>query len=219
MHRLRHVVPLGALVLFTAVSPALAGPPLLCHPFDIGNARSLPWDGREWAQGRADYNLANLVTDTESILTSTAPVIVRMETLRRAALYASHDSGAAARLLDMVNTRAAAAERAGASPEATTLALFDAGYLRETYRQISLLGRFSGLGKRSRTIAGVLGQAEGMTLVRRVASQHPDDGAIQFAAALVTATTDKTAYARHAAKAREAAARDPLLARNIKQVS
>ena len=29
--------------------PALAGPPLLCHPFDIGTAASLPWSGtRLW---------------------------------------------------------------------------------------------------------------------------------------------------------------------------
>ncbi len=27
------------------VGPAFAGPPLLCHPFDIGSSRSLPWDG------------------------------------------------------------------------------------------------------------------------------------------------------------------------------
>ena len=52
----------------------------------------LPWDGTNaWWQGRADYNLQNLVADTEALLTPSTPVIVRMETLRRAALYASLD--------------------------------------------------------------------------------------------------------------------------------
>src|SRR6187397_1918598 len=101
---------LTALALALAVAaPALAGPPLLCHPFDIGSARSLPWDGTNaWWQGRADYNLQNLVADTEAILTPSTPVIIRMETLRRAALYASLDDKVAARLLSSVTARAAA---------------------------------------------------------------------------------------------------------------
>ena len=216
MRRLRFVTPLAAALLFVAVSPALAGPPLLCHPFDIGDARSLPWDARSWSEGRKDYDLAKLVADTESMLTPATPVIVRMETLRRAALYASHDANVAARLLDMINARA---ERAGGASPATAMALFDAGYLRETYRQISQLGRFDGLGHRSNTIAGVLGKAEGKTLIDRTITLRPDDGAIRFAAALVAASTDKSAYAQHAARAREGASRDPLLARNIKQLS
>ena len=216
MRRLRHAIPLGALVLFATVSPALAGPPLLCHPFDIGDAHSLPWDGREWSRGRGDYNLANLVPDTEAILTPATPVIVRMETLRRAALYASLDATVATRLLAMVNDRAAAAERAGASP---ATALFDAGYLAATYQQISQLRGDGGLGARSHTIARVIGSVNGKSLIDRTVAMRPDDGAIRFAAALVTAGTDKPAYAQHAAKAREAAARDPLLARNIKQLS
>ena len=38
-----------ALVAFVA-SPALAGPPLLCFPFNIGPATSLPWenDNNPW---------------------------------------------------------------------------------------------------------------------------------------------------------------------------
>ena len=218
MLQLRHALPLGALVLLAAAAPALAGPPLLCHPFDIGSARSLPWDGRTWSEGRVDYNVANLVRDTEAILTASAPVIVRMETLRRAALYASHDGKVAAQLLDTMKTRAEAAERNSGSSRETAIALFDAGYLIETYRQISQLGRFAGIGTRGRTIAAVLGRAEGRSLIDRTVALRPDDGAVRFAAALVAAGTDKSAYDRHAAKAREAANHDPLLARNIRQL-
>src|SRR4029453_5770398 len=113
MLRRRHVIPLGVFALFAPVAPVLAGPPLLCHPFDIGDARSLPWDGREGSQGRRDYNVANLVADTEAILTPTTPVIVRMETLRRAALYASLGGKAAAPLLGMMNDRVTAAGAGG----------------------------------------------------------------------------------------------------------
>ena len=218
MPRRRHVIALGVFALIATVAPVLAGPPLLCHPFDIGDARSLPW-GPDWSQGRSDYKVANLVADTEAILTPTAPVIVRMETLRRAALYASFDGKVAAQLLESLNARATAADRAGSSSSATAMALFDAGYLTETYRQISELGRSSGWGTRSATIAGVIGKANGRSFMDRTIALRPDDGAIQFAAALVTAGTDKSAYQAHAARAREAASRDPLLARNIKQLS
>ena len=85
----RRSLTAAALVLAVA-APALAGPPLLCHPFDIGTAQSLPWDGTKgWFQGRADYRLEQLVPDTEAILQPGTPVLVRMETLRRAAIYAS----------------------------------------------------------------------------------------------------------------------------------
>jgi hypothetical protein len=218
MRRSRFVTPLAALLLFAAVSPALAGPPLLCHPFDIGEARSLPWGG-SWSEGAREYQLGKLVADTETILTPAAPVIVRMETLRRAAPYASLDANVAAQLLGTINARAAAAERAGGSSPATAMALFDAGYLRETYRQIAQLGRDNGFVRRSSAIAGVLGNGEGNTLMNRTVSLRPDDGAIRFAAALVAAGTDRSRYAEHAAKAREGASRDPLLARNIKQLS
>ena len=91
---------LTALALaLTVATPALAGPPLLCHPFDIGAAKSLPWDGKAgWSQGRADYPLKQLVADTEAILQPGTPVIVRMETLRRAAIYASQDPTVASAL-------------------------------------------------------------------------------------------------------------------------
>jgi hypothetical protein len=218
MLRQRHVIPLGVFALFATVAPLLAGPPLLCHPFDIGDARSLPW-GPDWSQGRSDYNVGNLVADTEAILTPAAPVIVRMETLRRAALYASLDSKVARQLLQSLSARATAAERAGNSSPAMAMALFDAGYLTETYRQITALGRSNGWGARSATVAGVIGQANGRAFMDRTIALRPDDGAIQFAAALVAASSDRSAYLQHAAKAREGASRDPLLAKNIKQLS
>jgi len=119
----------------------------------------------------------------------------------------------------MVNERAAAAERTGGGSSTAAMALFDAGYLAATYQQISELRGDGGLGGRSQTIARVLGGANGKALIDRTVAMRPDDAGIRFAAALVAASSDRAAYARHAAKAREGADRDPLLARNIKQLS
>ena len=216
MLRFRHAIPLAALVLTVTASTALAGPPLLCHPFDIGSARSLPWDGTNaWWQGRADYNLQNLVADTEALLTPSTPVIVRMETLRRAALYASLDDKAAARLLSSVTARANAAAQGTASASA----LFDAGYLTETYKQIAMLRGERQFADRARVIAGVVGKADGTAMINRAITLRPDDASLRFAAALVAATADRTAYRDHADKARKGAAQDALLARNIDKLS
>jgi hypothetical protein len=207
MLRFRHVIPLAAVVLTVTASTALAGPPLLCHPFDIGSARSLPWDGTNaWWQGKGDYNLQNLVADTEALLTPSTPVIVRMETLRRAALYASLDTKVAANLLSSITSRASAS---------SINALFDAGYLTETYKQIAMLRGEREFAARAGTIAGVLGQADGIAMLNKAISMKPEDPSLQFAAALVAATADRTAYRDHADKARKGAPQDTLLARNI----
>ena len=163
--------------LLVVAAPALAGPPLLCHPFDIGSARSLPWDGTNaWWQGRADYNLQNLVTDTEAVLTPSTPVIVRMETLRRAALYASLDEKVAARLLSSsppVQTRPRRA-RLGVS------ALFDAGYLTETYKQNRHAARRASVRRSRPHIAGVIGKADGTPMINRAITLRPDDASLAF---------------------------------------
>jgi hypothetical protein len=45
------VTSAAVLAAIITATPAFAGPPLLCHPFEIGTARSLPWDGT-WSQGK-----------------------------------------------------------------------------------------------------------------------------------------------------------------------
>jgi hypothetical protein len=100
-----------AFALITMVAaPVLAGPPLVCFPYDIGTARSLPWDtkGHAWRGVRADYPLSQLTGDTLALLTPATPVIVRMETLRRAALYATKDLAIARALLTTLLDRARA---------------------------------------------------------------------------------------------------------------
>jgi hypothetical protein len=42
------LVAAAALAAVLLSRPALAGPPLLCFPFDIGTARSLPMGNGDW---------------------------------------------------------------------------------------------------------------------------------------------------------------------------
>src|SRR5687768_12087217 len=69
---------LSAALVVAIAAPAIAGPPLLCRPYETGNARSLPWDGsRSWSGDLPGYKLENLIADTEALLTPSTPVIER----------------------------------------------------------------------------------------------------------------------------------------------
>ena len=82
-------------------SVALAGPPLICHAFEIGQAKSLPLASDSWnLSGSENYDTNKLANDTLEILQPDTPVLVRMETLRRATLYARKDPLAAKALHD-----------------------------------------------------------------------------------------------------------------------
>jgi hypothetical protein len=96
MHKRILAVALSAALTTT---PALAGPPILCHLIDIGNAPSLPWSaGAAWNGMLDSYSTARLADDTLALLSPQTPVSIRMETLRRAAIYASRNPQQADRL-------------------------------------------------------------------------------------------------------------------------
>src|SRR5262247_3806951 len=83
--------------LCIAAVPAWAGPPLICHAFDIGDAKSLPWVSHDWnLNGAEHYNTKNPPDDTMAILErGSRSTLAHMETLRRATLYARQDPNAA----------------------------------------------------------------------------------------------------------------------------
>ena len=115
---------------FGAIFTAQAGPPLLCHPYNIGAAQSLPWGtsaAAGWDNPDASYNLQQLSADTLRLLNEKTPVLVRMETLRRATIYGEKDHRAVTELLSNLRKRA---------QEGNTLALFDYGYLVESIKQM-----------------------------------------------------------------------------------
>lgn len=134
----RRLTALAGLTLLLAV-PAHAGPPAICHQFQTGGAPSLPWsDGPGWRRPVATYDLSRLTDDTLKLLTPSTPVLARMETIRRATIYASTDARIAADLLSRVLARALDTVGEGA---VSRHALFDAGYLVESYRQANLIYR------------------------------------------------------------------------------
>jgi len=130
MTRIRTAVSAALTIAALSIAqPAFAGPPLLCFPFEIGSARSLPMGTGGWKTVDAKYDVAHLVDDTLALLAPDTPVIVRMETLRRATVYASTHPAIASALLDALRTRAS-------KPDAhAALAVFDFGYLVETYKE------------------------------------------------------------------------------------
>jgi hypothetical protein len=208
---LKSAVILGLLAIAV---PGFAGPPLLCHAFDIGSAKSLPWVGQtSWFEGSPDYKLDQLVADTEALLTASTPVIVRMETLRRAAIYASADARVANNLVKRLLNRAEASEMAG-RPDA--LAYLDAAYLSGALNEIAMLARSSGNFESKAAVAkAAVGGIDAYGLIMKSVAARPGDATIQFAAALISSDDHRGEYAGHAAKARAGAASDTLLARNL----
>ena len=210
---------LAVLVTLTALAAprlALAGPPLLCHPFDIGDAKSLPWNGgTSWQGARADYPLSRLVADTQSLLTPSTPILVRMETLRRAAIYAARDAQVAARLFTALTQRA---EAAGAGDKIGALAYLDAAYYVGAIRQLSQLSESPDVGDRGPALRAIVQNTDAYALAAKAVALNAGDPAMEFAAALIAMDGHPDASRQHAQKARAGAAQDRLLARNIQQV-
>jgi hypothetical protein len=187
-----------AAVMLGLTSSAMAGPPLICHPIAIGQAKSLPWVELNYHKGDGSYDLQNLTKDTLAILDSDASVLVRMETLRRATLYARQDPQVAKELLTRLRARTsnAGADNIGA------LAWFDVGYLSEAYKQW--------MGKPN-PAAGL----DGYSWVKKAISMRGQDPEMEFAAALITLTGPESDHRDHVQKAITGAKNDPLLAQNL----
>jgi len=201
-----------AAALFGFANVAQAGPPLICHAFEIGNAKSLPLGSHTWnLNGSENYDTKNLAADTLAILQPDTPVLVRMETLRRATLYARKDPIAAKELLVRLHSRATSAESAG-HPDA--LAWFDAGYLVETYKQWlgqNLPHMTDGMRMDANPAAGV----DGYAWVKKAIALRGEDAQMEFAAALITLAGPQAEHAQHSQKAITGAKTDALLAQNL----
>jgi hypothetical protein len=176
---------------------------------EIGQAKSLPWIGHNWnLTGGENYDTKNLVRDTLDILTPDTPVLVRMETLRRATLYARKDPLAAKELLARLHARATSAE---SSVHADALAWFDVGYLAETYKQWIGQSWMRVSKDEQNPAAGV----DGYALVKKAIGLRASDPQMEFAAALITLSGPQEEHRQHALKAIAGAKTDPLLAQNL----
>lgn len=177
---------------------AFAGPPLICHAIEIGGAKTLPWVELNYHKGDGAYDLTRLTPDTLTILDANAPVLVRMETLRRATIYARQDPRVAKELITRLQARAAASN-AGA------LATFDFGYAIASYQQW--------MGKDEPNPARGL---DGYAWVNKALRLRGPDAEMEFAAALVTLKGPQDAHRGHVQRAMAGSKTDPLLAVNLK---
>jgi hypothetical protein len=212
---LRRVPMLIVAVLFV-LSPAAAyaGPPLICHPFDPGPAAVLPWgSGPGWNTPDRTYDVRRLRGDTLRLLTPDMPILARMETLRRATIYAARNRQVADELLTAIVERTTSAP---AGPT-RTLALFDAGYLIETYRQATHLASGDMLAAPDRPTwafwrASTRPDGYGLLLQALEAGANPE---MEFAASLMKEGRVSEAHRR---KAEAGATPGSLLAKNLRLI-
>jgi hypothetical protein len=198
----RRVFSLGVLVVASTV---FAGPPLICRPYDIGVARSLP-GGTDGHGITHSYDRTHLVADTLALLQPDMPVIVRMETLRRAAVYATNglrkwdrgDYSAEDRALGLGLLAKLQERTKAASGDTRTLALFDAGFFAETLRQTNMDPK-----------------VDGFPLLTEAAQLRPADDEIAFAVAIASAYPERKEHRGYLARARAAAQPGSLLAANV----
>lgn len=200
----------GLLVAAALLAPLLAraGTPLICHPYNIGTAQSLPGSDGDWKGVNPSYDRSHLVRDTLALLTPDTPVIVRMETLRRAAIYATagmrgwstkqgftdEDRAHTAALLAKLRARTQ-----NAKGGALALALFDVGFFTETLRH-----------------TGVDPTLNGYDLLLQARELRGPDAEMDFALALASAWPRRAPeHAAHLARARAGAKAGTLLASNL----
>ena len=187
-------------LLIAVAGVAFAGPPLICHTFEIGSAKSLPWISHDWnLTGTESYDTSKLASDTFAILAANPSVLVHMETLRRATLYARQDPAAAKELL----TKLTAGTKSVGSDGPPALYYFDVGYLAATYKQW--------LGVSQNPARGI----DGYALVKQAIQLRSNDPEMEFAAALLTLSGPPSEHRDHVQKAMDGAKTDSLLAQNL----
>jgi hypothetical protein len=175
-------------------SPVLAGPPLICHPFVTESGTLIAWGkGSGWNSPDPSYDLKRLVADTTTALTPDAPVLTRMENLRRATIYALGDAAVAEQLLKALMNRALSTGNNGS-------AWFDVGYLVEAYRQGVHLR-----SDRRNTAAWAAVDAtirvDGYGFVKKAIAQLGPSAEMELAASLMTQGAVADAHRARAAQA------------------
>jgi len=190
-------------LLAAAAVPAAAHPYLAAPAVEIGDQRSLPWNGATDFGLVADYDVATrLVPETLALLSPTTPPLVRYETLRRAALYlsprfAAPDVSLALRL-KLGRRLQERADRSDVSPRLKALSLFD-------------LGCFEALCGRDRTLSS---GRDGYALAAQALPYLPE-AAAEVEYVLLQLSTSAPDYERHFGAALAGAQEGTLLAANL----
>jgi len=175
------LLALAPVLILPAPVSGSSGPPAICFPLEIGEARSLPWGGASPFEPDPSYPQDRLVTDVVSLLEESDDGLVHAETLRRAVLYltqAGERGGVQARvrqleLVSALQARALGAELAAAQgsidAQVRALAWLDVGYL---------LGAFDQMGLEP--------VAAPLPALQRASALAPEDGGVALAAWLAS---------------------------------
>jgi hypothetical protein len=165
--RLCQLFLLGAAALF-AGDPwdEMFEQPLVNWALEIGGAQSLPLS--------PGYDIERAPSDALALLTPDAPVLARMETIRRTIVLSRKDPRLAYQLLAALSGRVRDAEGAG-KPE--PLARFDLGYAFETARQAPWL--------KKDLLPDLNGYSLVMQAIRVLGDADPRALDLQFAAGLI----------------------------------
>lgn len=121
-----------------SVAVDLLGPPAVCHPFAIGDARSLPWKSDAFGFD-PEFPLDKLNPELATLLDHQEDTLVQLESIRRAVVYAvgfgrtkelSLDKRKlhTEMLISMLRARVLDSVREGAGEEAQARAWFHLGY-------------------------------------------------------------------------------------------
>lgn len=180
------------------VGTAVAGPPAICWPVGIGDAKSLPWGKDAFAKDGA-YDARRVVEDTLALLDGTTPVLVRMETLRRATIYLEDSQPGRDALLGALMARVLDAEAAG---KPSALAWFDAGYAQGCFSQFRDRGR----------------GPDGYAWVRRAAEIAGGNAEMEYASCLLSLMGHRDDFKGHLEKVQAGAMKNPLLAKNLENL-
>lgn len=200
----RSLIALAVVACFA--TPALAGPPLICHPFEVDGGKLIAWGtGSGWNTPDRGYDIKNLVADTTAVLTADAPILTRMENMRRATIYAMRDPEIAQQLLKTVMAKALATT-------SDSRAWFDAGYLIESYKQATAIRENGRPALRAWAAVDETVRVDGYNWVKKAMAMTTPSAEMEFAASLMT---QGPLAASHRAKALAAAPKGSVLARNL----
>lgn len=193
-------------LLLAFAGAGLAGSPMICHPLETGKAELLPVSER----GRTtdiSHDGRQLTRDMQQLLSGNAPLLARMENIRRAATYAWDRPDVGGELL-----RALVARAAKAGP-ADRLAWFDAAYLLETLVQMGGTTSHDWMVRMARpsTPWPELNDLDGYRMIGVLVAREGESAELEFARGLMARNGGHV----HLQRAKELAPAKSLLAVNV----
>lgn len=179
------VVHAGAAARMGAMAYAPFGPPMVCHEVMIGKAKSLPWDGGRGGSA-SGYDVKKLPGDTAALLAAESSTLVRMETLRRAAVYMSYQTPAEGERLawELIGRRGGWVMLGEASGKLDPASWFDVAYFIGCLNQVGMASapKFG----EAQGVPGYMIMQKALKLAKELNTGPNEMAEMQFGAAVMT---------------------------------